>query len=70
MVLEGLSVDVEDELAQFQIEIDVGFDAAHLVNKDDWENLSGIIEGNACFVVVGLVEGDVDCLVFGKVLGI
>ena len=71
MVLEGLPVDIEDKLSlltQFQVEIDGGFDAADLVREDSWEYRSSLAKGNACLGVVGLVEGDVDGLVLGKVL--
>ena len=43
MVLEGLPVDVEDELSeltQFFVEIDSGFDAANFVLKGDRKNSS------------------------------
>ena len=73
MVLERLSVDVEDELApeftDSYIKINSGFDAANLVNKGNWENRSGGTEGNSSLMVVGLVEGDIDGLVLSQVLG-
>ena len=72
MVLEGLPVDVEDklsELTHFFEEIDSGFDAANLVREGDWEYRSSLFKGNACFEEFCLVEGDVDCLSLGMVLG-
>ena len=72
VVLKGLSIDVIDELSllpNFLVKIDCGFDAAYIVRKGDWEDRSGCTQGNACFVVFGLVEGDFDSLVLTKVLG-
>ena len=69
MVLKGLPVDVEDELAHFIVKINSCFDATNLVRKSDWENRNDIAEGNARFIEVCLVEGDVNCLALGMVLG-
>ena len=69
VVLEGLPVDVEDELAQFIIEVDSGLDAANIIRKGDWENRSNVAEGNASAILVGLVQSDVEGLVLAEVLG-
>ena len=69
MVLEGLPVDVEGELTDFLVEINSGFDAANIVRDGYRAYRSSGAKGNASFIEVGLVEGDVDCLVLGKVLG-
>ena len=69
MVLEGLPIDVKGELTDFLVEIDSGFDAANIVRDGYRAYRSSSAEGNASLIEVGLVEGDVDCLVLGKVLG-
>ena len=55
MVLEGLSVNVKDELAHFLVEINSGFDSTNLVVEGCRKLSSGIAEGNTCLVKVGLV---------------
>ena len=51
MVLEGLPVDVKDELSliltSLLIKINSGFDAADIVREGGWECRSGGAEGNA-----------------------
>ena len=47
MVLEGLSVDVKDELTNFLFEINSGFDAANIVGDGDRAYRSSGAEGNA-----------------------
>ena len=72
MVLEGLPVDVKDELALltlFQVEVHSGFDATNIVRKSDRESISNGAEGDTSFMVVDLIEGNVDGLGLGKVLG-
>ena len=68
MILEGLLVDIEGELSHFQIEVDKGFDAAYHIIEFDWKDWGNFVEGNARFAEVGLVKGDFDSLVLGKVL--
>ena len=67
VVLKGLLVHVVHELANFFVKIDFGFDAANIIREDDWEDGSNLKEGDARFVVVFLVEEDVESLVLGKV---
>ena len=72
MVLERLAVDIKDELtrlAQFLVEVNSGFYTTNFVLKHDWECGGSLAKGNACFVFVSLVEGDVYGLVLGEVLG-
>ena len=69
MVLEGLPVDVEGELAHFLVEVNSRFNAANVVREGDRENRSSGAEGNASFIFVGLVESDVNSLVLGEMLG-
>ena len=47
MVLEGLPVDIKDELTDLIVEINSGFDTADLVIENYRENRSGCAEGNA-----------------------
>ena len=69
MVLKGLPVYGEGELTDFLVEIDSGCNAANIVREVDWEYRSSGAEGDACFIEVCLVEGDVDSLALGMVLG-
>ena len=71
-VLEGLFIDVEDELAHLTnilTKVDFGFNAADIVREDDWKHSIDVAEGFASAVEVGLVESEVDGLTLGQVLG-
>ena len=72
MVLEGLPVDVEDELthlALFLVKVDSGFYTIDLVTEGHREDRSNGIERDVSFVELGLVEGNVDGLTLSQVLG-
>ena len=64
-----LSVDVEVEFTCFVIKIDSSGDATYLVREVDWENIRSVVDVDALAVEVRLVEGDVDSLAVGNMLG-
>ena len=68
IVLKGLVIHVVHKLTNFLVKIDFGFNTANIIREDDREDGSNLKEGDACFVEVFLVEGDVESLVLGKVL--
>ena len=68
MVLKRLPIDVEDELVYFFVKIDSGFNPTDIIRKGGWEYACDVAEGNACAVIVLLVEGYVYGLALGEVL--